>query len=422
MKANKLLKTIATAALAATMTFTTLAVPTAAAWKTTDSGKQWVNTDGTVAKSKWLTMKNGDRYYINSKGVMATGILNLSEKENGKKVKNTYYFNKSGVMQTGWQYVNKKYYYFDTKTGKAYKGTNTLNGYTLNFDEKGVWDQKLYNSKGKDVTTDTLVEKVTGIAVKKDTITIKGQTYNTSWTTLTLNQPDLTDEDLEPLKYMTKLKFLCIVPGSTLSGDTGKPSADCWDYTDVKITGTKYHNAWKKNVNTYEATRQVRNVSVEITNVDFCAYMPKLETMEIAYAPNLTDLKGLQNLKRLTTLILFNCTGLKDLHDLDDVDFVQSKYAAGVCVDFTENVKYAFTDYNFGPRISSTNDSFSIVTSSAKCKNWNTNKNGEYDDINDLNFHPINSMYNDKGVRNSNSVYNRYISWCNSEIISDYTK
>ena len=116
---TKIIKKVFTAALAATLTFTTLAIPASATWNTTDSGKQWVETDGTVAKSKWLKMKSGDRYYIKSNGVSATGILNLSEKVNGKKVKNTYYFNKSGVMQTGWQYVNKNYYYFDTKETKS---------------------------------------------------------------------------------------------------------------------------------------------------------------------------------------------------------------------------------------------------------------------------------------------------------------
>lgn len=48
MKTNKLIKAVATVALAATMSFTTLAVPASAAWQTTDSGKQWVNSDGSI--------------------------------------------------------------------------------------------------------------------------------------------------------------------------------------------------------------------------------------------------------------------------------------------------------------------------------------------------------------------------------------
>lgn len=370
MKHNTVIKKVLTAVLAATLTFTTLAIPTAA-WKTTDSGKQWVETDGTVAKSKWITTKSGDRYYVNSKGIMATGLLNLSEKVNGTKVKNTYYFNKSGVMQTGWQYVNKNYYYFDTKTGRAYKGNKKLNGYTLTFSDKGVWDQKLYKN-GKDVTTDALKEKLTGIkqAVKNpDTITIMGQEYSTKLDCLTLNQPDLTDADLESLKYMTKLKYLCIVPGAPVSGDVVVSIEADYDYYNVNKTYVGYDKIRKKDIYEYNGTYEVRhNTTVSITNVDFCKYMPKLESLDVSYAPKLTDLKGLQGLKRMTTVSLFNCTGLKDLHDLDSVEFVPSNIIGGVSVCFSDDVKYAFTDTEFGPRISSTIDSFKIIYATSDFK------------------------------------------------------
>lgn len=353
---TQIIKKVLTATLAATLTFTTIAIPTSAAWNTTDSGKQWVETDGTVAKSKWLKMKSGDRYYIKSNGVAATGILNLSEKVNGKKGKNTYYFNKSGVMQTGWQYVNKNYYYFDTKTGRAYKGTVKLSGYTLTFSDKGVWDQKLYKN-GKDVTTDALKEKLTGIkqVVKNpDTITIKGQEYSTKLKYLTLNQADLTDEDLEPLKYMTKLKSLSIVPGSCESGDAVSSDINYWDYTNIKYVGSKSDKYDNTTLYMYEGIRKVRDIVINITNVDFCEYMPKLEALDIAYAPKLTDLTGLQNLHKIKQLFLFNCTGLKDLHDLDTVDFVYDSFISCIEVTFTDNVKYAFTDLYFGQRLTKT--------------------------------------------------------------------
>lgn len=371
MKHNTVIKKVLTAALAATLTFTTLAIPTSAAWKTTDVGKQWVETDGTVAKSKWITTKSGDRYYVNSKGIMATGLLNLSEKVNGKKVKNTYYFNKSGVMQTGWQYVNKNYYYFDTKTGRAYKGTVKLSGYTLTFSNKGVWDQKLYKN-GKDVTTDALKEKLTGIkqvAKNPDTITIKGQEYSTKLTKLTLNQADLTDEDLEPLKYMTKLKSLSIVPGSYKSGDAVSSGINYWDYTNIKYVGSKPDKYDNTTLYMYEGIRKVRDIAINITNVDFCKYMPKLEALNIAYAPKLTDLTGLQELHKINQLFLFNCTGLKDLHDLDTVDFVYDSFISCIEVTFTDNVKYAFTDLYFGQRLTKTaSRSFYIEAATTACK------------------------------------------------------
>lgn len=368
---TKIIKKVFTAALAATLTFTTLAIPASATWNTTDSGKQWVETDGTVAKSKWLKMKSGDRYYIKSNGVSATGILNLSEKVNGKKVKNTYYFNKSGVMQTGWQYVNKNYYYFDTKTGRAYKGNKKLNGYTLTFSDKGVWDQKLYKN-GKDVTTDALKEKLTGIkqvAKNPDTITIKGQEYSTKLKYLTLNQADLTDEDLEPLKYMTKLKSLSIVPGSYKSGDAVSSGINYWDYTNIKYVGSKQSTYDNTTFYMYEGIRTVRNTSVNITNIDFCKYMPKLEALNIAYAPKLTDLTGLQELHKINQLFLFNCTGLKDLHDLDTVDFVYDSFISCIEVTFTDNVKYAFTDLYFGQRLTKTaNRTFKIINATTACQ------------------------------------------------------
>lgn len=376
MKHNTVIKKVLTAALAATLTFTTLAIPTSAAWNTTDSGKQWVETDGTVAKSKWLKMKSGDRYYIKSNGVAATGILNLSEKINGKKVKNTYYFNKSGVMQTGWQYVNKNYYYFNTKTGKAYTGTKTIGNYKFKFDNKGVWNGKVYNSKGKDVTATTDIEKITGIktgnkpsttATKTpDTITIAGTEYSTKLTKLTLNQLNLTDADLEPLKYMTKLKRLCIVPGAPVSGEVVTSGNDNLDRYNINKTYAGYDKNRQKDLYNYTGTYEVRHdATVALTNVDFCKYMPNLEALTISYAPNLTDLKGLQNLKRLTTVMLFNCTGLKDLHDLDSVDFVPSKIITGVFVQFSDDVKYVFTDTEFGARLSSTNDYYCIIYAKA---------------------------------------------------------
>lgn len=348
MRINKFIKTITTLALAATVSFTTLAVPTAAAWQTTDNGKQWVNTDGTIAKSKWLTMKNGDRYYIKSNGIMATGLLTLSEKINGKKVKNTYYFDKQGKMQTGWQLINKKYYYFNTKTGRAYKNTNKINGYTLNFSDKGVWDQKLYKNN-KDVTTDALIEQLTGIALKRDTITIAGQTYSTKLKTLTLNQPNLTDEDLEVLKYMTNLRGLDIVPGSIYAGEHGSGSRSWYDYSNPKLINTTNDRLGTRFE--YEVYAKVRSIGTEITNLNFCSYLTKLEEITICYAPRLTDVTGLVGCTKLHTVVFYNCTALKDLHAFDNKQFVKTGIGDGISVQFSDNVKYVFTDYNFGSRL-----------------------------------------------------------------------
>ena len=119
----------------------------------------------------------------------------------------------------------------------------------------------------------------------------------------------------------------------------------------------------------YEGIRKVRDISINITNVDFCKYMPKLEALDIAYAPKLTDLTGLQELHKINQLFLFNCTGLKDLHDLDTVDFVYDSFISCIEVTFTDNVKYAFTDLHFGQRLTKTaSRSFYIEAATTACK------------------------------------------------------
>ena len=390
MKHNTVIKKVLTAALAATLTFTTLAIPASATWQTTDNGKQWVETDGTVAKSKWIKMKSGDRYYIKSNGSAATGLLTLTETVNGKKTKTIYYFDKDGKMQTGWQYVNKNYYYFNTKTGKAYTGTKTIGNYKFKFDGKGIWNGKVYNSKGKDVTANTDIEKITGIKTSNkttatvtknpDTITIAGTEYSTKLTTLTLNQANLTDEDLEPLKYMTKLKQLYIIPGTSRTGDKAGGETSFWDYNNIKYTGTYQGKYSDMTFYTYEGTRTVRSTSIDITNIDFCKYMPKLETIMIAYAHKLTDLTGLQSLHKLTQVFLFNCTGLKNLHDLDTVDFVYIDDISCVSVIFTDNVTYAFNDFYFGERLPKlSSKSYKVVAATTACATSTSALQHKYD-------------------------------------------
>ena len=352
MKTN-ITQKVLTATLAATLTFTTLAIPASAVWNTTDTGKQWVETDGTVAKSKWLTMKSGDRYYIKSNGIAATGLLTLTETVNGKKTKSIYYFAKDGKMQTGWQYVNKNYYYFNTKTGKAYTGTKTIGDYKFKFDSKGIWNGKVYNSKGKDVTSNTDIEKIIGITTKTtttsknpETVVIAGQEYKTDIKEILINKEGVTDEDLVNLKYLTKLTHLSIVPGAVYTGSDSM----FYNITDVTCTGTTL-GGWdkKKTLYNYEFTATVRKTENLITNIDFCKYMPKLERIEVAFATKLTDITGLSSATKLQNVMFFNCTALKDVKALTTDNF--QKNGANLNVWFTDDVIYAFTDMHFGKRI-----------------------------------------------------------------------
>ena len=351
---KKVLTATLAATLAATLTFTTLAISASAVWNTTDSGKQWVETDGTVAKSKWLTMKSGDRYYIKSNGNAATGLLTLTETVNGKKTKSIYYFAKDGKMQTGWQYVNKNYYYFNTKTGKAYTGTKTIGNYKFKFDNKGIWNGKVYNSKGKDVTSNTDIAKITGIKTKTttttsknpETVVIAGQEYKTDIKEILINKEGVTDEDLVNLKYLTKLKALYIVPGATAMGMHAK----AYNYSNVRLVET-YSGRWDpdKLFYKYAYTATIRDAKASLTNLDFCANMPNLEKVYIAFADKLTDITGLSKLSRLLYVGFTNCTALKDVKALSTENF--QKYMPYLDVQFTENVKFAFNDFHFGKRI-----------------------------------------------------------------------
>lgn len=363
MKNTTIIKKVLAGMLSAALSITAFTLTASAAWKTTENGKQWIQSDGTVAKSKWLTTKSGAKYYIKSNGYMATGFLNLSK--NG--VKNRYYFNDGGVMQTGWQYVNKKYYYFDTKTGAAYTGKQKIGNYTYNFDSKGVWDGKVY-SGSKDVTSKVDIAKLTGIstkttAKKQNTVIIAGEEYSTSLKELLINKEGVTDKDLENLKYMTNLRTLQIVPGATKLGG----SSICYEYTDVKqIAYDDSCTRWSCPMYTYEYTVNTRNTSIAITNLDFCKYMPKLEYIQVAYAPKLTDISGLSKLTKLVSVTFYNCTALKDLKALSTANF--SKDYTLLIVGFSDNVKYAFTDYYFGARINVSTAHFWVEPASARCQ------------------------------------------------------
>lgn len=84
-------------------------------WKTINNSKYYFNTDNCRMKIGWLNL-NGDRYFLNNKV--------------GKNL---------GKMKTGWYKPSKKkWYYLDTKTGKAKTGVCKINGLKYCFSAKGV--------------------------------------------------------------------------------------------------------------------------------------------------------------------------------------------------------------------------------------------------------------------------------------------
>lgn len=324
MKYNTVKKVIAVAS-AVIMSMSSIAIPASAAWKTTESGVKWTDSNGKYVKSKWLTMKNGNKYYIKSNGCRATGLLSMKIK--GKKV--YYYFNKDGIMQTGWQKIGSKYYYFQ-KSGKAVTGAKVkIGSYSYQFSSTGVWNGKVWNGK-KDVTSKVDIAELTGIksAAKETnkngvtayedlftttksseelikelgtipkTVTILGQKVptNAKYFTLKFDTSKLngaTDADLENLKYLTKLKSLTFIPVTMLNNGNWTE-----DYKDLKFAG---------------------KANIKITHINFCLYMPNLKDIAFYSCGNLTDVSGLRNCKNLETFYMTDCKSIKDIDSLKDV-------------------------------------------------------------------------------------------------------
>lgn len=322
-------KKVIALASAVIMSMSSIAIPASAAWKTTESGVKWTDSNGKYVKSKWLTMKNGNKYYIKSNGCRATGLLSMKIK--GKKV--YYYFNKDGVMQTGWQKIGSKYYYFQ-KSGKAVTSAKVkIGSYSYQFSSTGVWNGKVWNGK-KDVTSKVDISKLTGIksAAKETnkngvtayedlftttksseelikelgpipkTVTILGQKVSTKVKYLPLKFDyrkfnGATDADLENLKYLTKLELLDLIPVNI--------TKETWleDYKDLWYSG---------------------KANIKITHINFCLYMPNLKHVNFYSCGNLTDVSGLRNCTKLEKFYMTDCKSIKDIDSLKNVPITKN--------------------------------------------------------------------------------------------------
>ncbi|MCD7736353.1 MAG: hypothetical protein LUI07_05240, partial [Lachnospiraceae bacterium] len=89
-------------------------------WQTDGTNHWYVEDDGTIPTSTWLTV-NGRKYYVDANGYRVSGWV---------KINGSYYYFKtsSGVMHTGWLTVNNKTYYMDTSTGARRTGWLTVDG------------------------------------------------------------------------------------------------------------------------------------------------------------------------------------------------------------------------------------------------------------------------------------------------------
>lgn len=319
-------------AMSAVMSCTALTATVNAAWVNSDKGTMWQNSDGTYAKSKWITMKSGNKYYIKSNGTRATGLLSIKNDQGGKDY---YYFNDKGIMQTGWQNVNDAIYYF-TADGAAATTTQIIGNYAYKFSAEGIWDGKVYSKDGKKDVTSTVdikelvpvalvgreaeygkVKKITG--AKPATVTINGLKYRTDadnsiagpkkiyvfpegnyYTKSYINIANCTDADLDCLKYMSDIEIL------TLGTYTNEEMKDSDTLSIIVSNNVK--------------------LITNITNLDFCYYMPNLKYVTIYNAPYLSDVSGLSVCKNLKEVKIYNC-GVKSLDGMEKLTKIDTFYA-----------------------------------------------------------------------------------------------
>lgn len=123
------LKKFATAALALSLTLGGAMTSLAAGW--VPSGEDWKYQwdDETYAESTWIE-DQGNWYYINGDGIMATGWINVD----GSR----YFLTDSGQMLTGLVKIDGKVYYIDCNTGKVFTGTRFYANIPYEFTEDGL--------------------------------------------------------------------------------------------------------------------------------------------------------------------------------------------------------------------------------------------------------------------------------------------
>lgn len=102
------------------------------------NGKWWYQLpDSSYPVNEWKKI-SGVWYYFDNSGYMATGWVEIIEKDNDNKDYSTwYYMEKSGAMKTGWLNDNGTWYYLND-SGVMVTDT-VIDGCTIN--ENGVWVQ-----------------------------------------------------------------------------------------------------------------------------------------------------------------------------------------------------------------------------------------------------------------------------------------
>ena len=123
---------------------------------------------------RWIKTTGG-WWYRYRNGTWATGKAELP----WSKGMDTFCFNKSGYMVTGWQYIDGKWYYFDTQSGAMRKGWIYVNKYWYFLDLKtGVMWAGWVDWKGKRCYLEPVSGRNQGHCYVSCVDTIDGKTYS----------------------------------------------------------------------------------------------------------------------------------------------------------------------------------------------------------------------------------------------------
>lgn len=144
----KKITTIVTAV--ATMLSMSVATISADEWVKTDTGYKYELDNGSYQKKGWLTVGT-NKYYINSKGVRATGSLAFTDK-NGTKT--YYYFDSTGKMvKSKWVTISGQKYYYRSNGKRAVSITLIISGNKYSFGKDGkLSTSKDFVNNGKTIT------------------------------------------------------------------------------------------------------------------------------------------------------------------------------------------------------------------------------------------------------------------------------
>ena len=135
---------------------------------TKDGQIMFFDNDSGERKYSGFFEKDGNWYYANNKGYLATGFTKVGSQN--------LYFNDKGVQVKNRFFQVGDATYYTNNDGDVLRGAQTINGDDLYFDESGkqVKGNFVTNSDG----TRSYYDAITGVKLVDTTVVVNGETYN----------------------------------------------------------------------------------------------------------------------------------------------------------------------------------------------------------------------------------------------------